>query len=708
MCIRDRYYYAENQAKRESLDASEGMTALYNEATLLQEDMDKVSAVMAYTATRSGDAAEVEEYKAYLADKYGLDQKAIDQYAIAGGGGAYVPRTDGGYNNIYELWQELEGKKNQLVERLAEEEYDYDRMVQFEQMQRDAEEYERNLQEWETWAREHPILASVDTVLVSPFQGIDYLKVMAGGIGTSDTGNLETYVPMNVYNMDATNYVSTVRNTVSKEIEENTDWELFGQNMASFLYQTGMSVADSATQVAAFGSAATWLMGASAAANQAKNVIERGGTNRQAFWGGLTAGAAEALFEKMSIDRLLSTRSVNSMKDLLKETVQQAGVEASEEMLTEISNILTDAVIMEDSSNFAQAVAQYEMQGLDEDEAKRQALLDSIAQVAWAGAGGALSGGIMGGTVNAFNYAGGTIANRQQNQQAGEQFQQMGDDVVAAIIEEGLASAPSTRSYQLAQQIQNKQAQGQPVTARELGELYQENVRTVAQEQAQQETGGEEAEGLSLPTLEETQEAVRRSEPVAVQRGTIQTETPEAPVSPVQPLQRAAVQEPAPAPETAQGTQQAAVADILNGGITNGAAETAAQGAAAPGTGDGVPGGDVGRVPGVGTGEPAGGMGGGTGTRRRSEQVRAASARQDRVNALQVTPVSSRDLGLINGTDARTVKPVPRQAYDEAMQSTAQRFAQVGYNVTYFTGLLQVATPAGPVRVNGACLLYTS
>lgn len=87
-----QYYYAENQAKRESLDASEGMTALYNEATLLQEDMDKVSAVMAYTATRSGDAAEVEEYKAYLANKYGLDQKAIDQYAIAGGGGRLRPQ----------------------------------------------------------------------------------------------------------------------------------------------------------------------------------------------------------------------------------------------------------------------------------------------------------------------------------------------------------------------------------------------------------------------------------------------------------------------------------------------------------------------------------------------------------------------------------------------------------------------------------------
>lgn len=703
-----QYYYAENQAKRESLDASKAMSALYNEATLLQEDMDKVTAVMSYATTHSGDPAAVEEYKGYLADKYGLDQKAIDQYAIAGTGGAYVARTDGGYNNIYDLYLELQEKRKQAVERMAAEEYDYDRMVQFEQMQRDADEYAKNVQEWETWAREHPVLASIDTVLVSPFQGVDYLKTMVGGIGTSDTGNLETYVPMNVYNMDATNYVSTVRGTVSKEIEESTDWELFGQNVASFLYQTGMSIADSAVQVGAatalgVPTAATFFMGASAASNQAKDVIERGGTNEQAFWGGLAAGAAEALFEKVSIDRLLSVHSVSSMKDLLKETVKQAGVEASEEMLTEISNILTDAAIMGDKSNFAELVEQYEMQGLSEDEAKRQALLDSIGQVAWAGAGGALSGAAMGGAVNAFNYAGSAVANRQQsrqNQRAGEQFQQMGDDVVAAIIEEGLESDPSTRSYQLAQEIQNKQTQGQPVTAQELGELYQENVRTVAQEQARQET--QEPEGLSLPTVESIQETAAPAEPVTVQRGAVQAETPAPAARTLETARTGQVQEPAAAPETAQGAQRTPVADILNGGITNGTAETAAPAAAAQRAGDGVPGGDVGRVPGVGTGEPTGGMGGGAGARRRSEQVRAASARQDRVNALQVTPVSSRDLGLTNGTDARTVKPIPQQAYDAAMQSTAQRFAQVGYNVTYFTGLLQVATPAGPVRVNGA------
>lgn len=695
-----QYYYAENQAKRESLDASEDMSSLYNEATMLQEDMDKVTEVMAYTFNGSGDAAAVEEYKKYLADKYGLDQKAIDQYAIAGAGGAYTPRTDGGYNNIYELYQELEAKKKQAVERMAQEEYDYERMAQFEQMQRDAEEYEKSVQEWETWAKEHPILSSAETVLVSPFQGIDYLKTMVGGIGTSDPSNLQTYVPMNVYNMDATNFVSTVRGTVSKEIEENTDWELFGQNVASFLYQTGMSVADSAVQVGAatalgVPTAATFFMGASAASNQAKDVIERGGTNEQAFWGGLAAGAAEALFEKVSIDRLLSVHSVSSMKDLLKETVKQAGVEASEEMLTEISNIITDAAIMGDKSNFEAMVDQYEMQGLSEDEAKKQALLDSIGQVAWAGAGGALSGAAMGGVVNTMNYAGDAVYNRQQNQAAGERFQQMGDDVVAAIIEEGLASDPSTRSYQLAQQIQEKQAQGQQVTARELGELYQENVRTVAQEQSQQTE--QEPEGLSLPTVESIQETAERAEPVTVQRGTIQSETQQTPAaSPLEAVRTGKVQEQAAAPEAAQGAQGVPVADILNGGVTNGT------GAEVQGTGDGVPGGDVGRVSSAGAGEQTGGLEGSTGARRRSEQVRAASARQDRVNALQVTPVSSRDLGLTNGTEARTVKPVPQQAYDEAMQETAQRFAQAGYTVTYFTGLLQVATPAGPVRVNGA------
>lgn len=393
-----RYYQTENEEKRASLQQDEAMSAQYQSAQDIQSDMDKVTAVMAYTTTHDGDAAQVEEYKNYLFEKYGLDQKAIDQYAIAGAGGAYVPRTDGGYNNIYDLYLELEKQKEQAVSTLAEGGYDYERMTGYTQMQEDAERYQENLEEWQQYAREHPILSSVDSLLVAPFQGFDFARVMLNNMGHGDIDDPENYVPMNSYTMDATNYVNTVRQSVSEDIEENTDWELFGQNVASFLYQTGMSIGDSTLNLAAFGPTGALVVGSStAAANQAKDIIDRGGTKEQAFMGGLAAGAFEAIFEKVSIDNLLATKSVTGWKTWLKETAKQAGVEASEETFTEIANILADAAIMGDNSNYDVAVRDYIAQGMSQEDAERQAFMDLIGQIVQAGVGGALSGGVMGG-----------------------------------------------------------------------------------------------------------------------------------------------------------------------------------------------------------------------------------------------------------------------------------------------------------------------
>ncbi len=500
------YYEVENKEKLAALRGDEAATGKYESAKELQADMDRVLSLMSYTAYQSGDPVKAEEDKKYLEKKYGLDEQAIKQYAISGAAGAYTPRSDGGYNNLYELYQELQEKQAQEVEGLAGAGYDYQRMERYAKMLRDAEEYDKKREEWQQYAKDHPILSSVETVLVSPFQGIDYLKTMAAGIGASDTRDLEHYVPMDVYNMDATNFVSEVRGTVSKEIEENTNWELFGQNVASFLYQTGMSVADSGVQVATFGSAATLFMGASAASNQAKSVIERGGTNEQAFWGGLAAGAAEVIFEKVSIDHLLKPMEIGSIKSLLRETLKQAGVEASEEMFTEITNILTDASIMGEKSDFAQLVAQYRSQGMSEEDAKRKAYLDCIGQVVWAGAGGALSGAAMGGTVAGLNYAtaGQGAVNRNARKLGGE-FQGMGQDVVQAIVDEGLQSAEGTESHRLAVLTQEKLAKGEELTKQELGRLYQENVAAISAEE-------QDTPAASLPTLEDEDTAAEIGE----------------------------------------------------------------------------------------------------------------------------------------------------------------------------------------------------
>lgn len=412
-----RYYQTENEKKRASLQQDEAMSAQYQSAQDIQSDMDKVTAVMAYTTTHDGDAAQVEEYKNYLFEKYGLDQKAIDQYAIAGTGGAYVPRTDGGYNNIYELYLELQEKKENAVSTLSEGGYDYERMTGYEDMLEDAAQYREDMGEWQEYAREHPILSSVDTLLTAPFQGFDFLRVMGQNIGHSDQDDPENYVPMNSYDMELTNYINAVRQTVSEEIEGATNWEIFDQNVAAFLYQTGMSIGDSSLNLLAFGPTGALVVGSStAAANQAKDIIDRGGSKEQAFMGGMAAGAFEAIFEKVSIDNLLATKSVTGWKSWLKETAKQAGIEASEETFTEIANILADAAIMGDNSNYDVAVAEYVAQGMSQEDAERQAFFDLIGQVVQAGVGGAISGGVMGGAVNGVNGMANAAYNRYNQQ----------------------------------------------------------------------------------------------------------------------------------------------------------------------------------------------------------------------------------------------------------------------------------------------------
>ncbi len=283
---------------------------------------------------------------------------------------------------------------------LEQKGYQFARMSQYQDTLEKAKQYQQESEARQQWAKEHPIVSSVSSVLRSPLQGVEFLELAAENIG-NDPKDLQNYVAPNVYDMVNTNAVNQVRGTVSKEIEENTDWELFGQNVASFLYQTGMSAVDSAAQVAAFGPAATVFMGGAAASSTASDIIQRGGTSNQAFWGGLAAGAAEAVFEKFSVDNLLKAKDVTSVKTLIREAVKQSGVEASEEAFTEIANIISDSIIMGENGNYAQAVAAYEAQGMSREDAQKKAVLDSIGQVLWAGAGGAISGGLTGGAYRA-------------------------------------------------------------------------------------------------------------------------------------------------------------------------------------------------------------------------------------------------------------------------------------------------------------------
>ena len=485
------YYHFNQQEQMSAMQGNAEAQGQYDTIQGLQADMDKIAVVAADVLYNSG-GAEAYEYRKYLEEKYGLTEEALRNYAAGGAGNR--PKGEG-YTNIMQLYDELSAKQDELKKALKNSGFSYDDTARYEQMLADKQEYEANIKEWQAYAKEHPVEASIGTVLVAPFQGIDYLKQALGNIGHNDISDLENYVPMNVYNMDATNIVSTVRDTVSKEIEANTDWELFDQNVASFLYNTGMSIADSSVQIATFGKASMLFMGMSAASNQAKNVIERGGTNRQALTSGLAAGAAEAIFEKFSIDQLLSTKSVTGWKSFLKETAKQAGVEGSEEMFTEIANILSDAAIMGNKSDYALAVAAYMTeQGMSEEEAKRQAFLDCIGQVGWAGAGGMISGGAMGGPVSLGNYlSNAAVGYTDKN------FNKIGGDFqfyAQEMIDTALSLPENSSAYQYATELQKKLASGKTISKTEIGKLAYDSKIALS---ATQETD---------PLLEAAREAV--------------------------------------------------------------------------------------------------------------------------------------------------------------------------------------------------------
>lgn len=396
----NQYYVQDNEQALADLDKDHAKKSLYETARAGDGDLETLVRRMSDQLDRGGrpedDPAALEQISRRLGispERSGSTAQYMNDLAAA-------------------LEQDLDTSNRQAeaMEQLRQtgELESYQRLTRYQKAKEDAQKYVKAQENIQQLAREDPALASVLTVPLAPFQGLDFLGAAAHALGpTGDPEKPESYEPLNAYNMDTTNFVSGVRGAVAKDIEEKTKGvELFGQNVPAFLYQTGMSMADSAAQAALLGPAASLFMGGAAASNQVQDIISRGGNSQQALMGGLAAGAAEALFEKISLGNLLKPKSITGWKSLLKETAKQAGVEGSEEVFTEIANILSDAAIMGENSSVKLAMQRYmDKNHLTKEDAQKQVFLDCIGQVVLAGAGGVLSGGVMGGGKSMIDWA---------------------------------------------------------------------------------------------------------------------------------------------------------------------------------------------------------------------------------------------------------------------------------------------------------------
>lgn len=278
--------------------------------------------------------------------------------------------------------------------------------------------YDAKYEKWAEKADYNPVLASVESFATNIAGGLIGMADLTMQKLEKDINGDET--PLNMKSKGMQGYAATqgVRMTVSENLANMHDAEFMGQNVASFLYNTGMSMADSGAIIAlsmagippTFGTA---MLGCSAAVDSTVNAKARGLTDTQALLIGYAAGVAECVFEKVSLDHFLKTTAprgtvMQQVLGTMKNIGTQGLVEASEEVSTSIANAITDAVINGDLSEYNTSVRNYQAQGYTLTDAQSMARKDFVVQLATDAAGGFLSGGV-------FGMFGGDIDSRMQS-----------------------------------------------------------------------------------------------------------------------------------------------------------------------------------------------------------------------------------------------------------------------------------------------------
>ncbi len=190
----------------------------------------------------------------------------------------------------------------------------------------------------------------------------------------------------------------TERGRYAREVRKETNDRIENPVM-NFLYNTGMSMADSTTAMLFAQQAAPFLLSGSAGLNAIYDAKERGASDIEAVNFGITSAISEALFEAIPVNRLFGGgMDVKGWRSGLVNALKQAFTEGSEEVGTSIFNSIADAIIMGDKSEFNTNVQKYITEGgYSRDEAERLAWTDYFKSLGLDFAGGLLSGFVFGG-----------------------------------------------------------------------------------------------------------------------------------------------------------------------------------------------------------------------------------------------------------------------------------------------------------------------
>lgn len=224
----------------------------------------------------------------------------------------------------------------------------------------------------------------------------------AADVSSAITGKFNPYSAGH----ELSNYANTVLGITAQEIVDSIDSPFWGA-VAANTYQAVMSGADSALGATLFGNGYTWIMGSSAASQRAQELYEKGASGTQIGLGAIASGLIEAATEKYSVEYFTSQfleGNVTGFRDWAKKTLIQALNEGSEEVASDLANLVVDALLEGKNSDYRNNIqALVEQKKMSREEAQKQAFINQAIDTFWSFYGGAVSGGLMGGAGGIVN-----------------------------------------------------------------------------------------------------------------------------------------------------------------------------------------------------------------------------------------------------------------------------------------------------------------
>lgn len=356
------------------------------------------------------------------------------------------------YNYINKLSDNERTQIEKDFNNLKKEGYDTESLYKWYERERDAEKAAETTRISTEYANEHPVLGSIASVGARLGGAVpDAVKYISTDIDKKYNGG-DGYI-----NPEATN--TAISDAMRAKVSENIN-----NDFGSFLYNTGMSMADFASLLplnAVPGGQALSLgiMGTSAGVGAANEVINNGGTIDNAVKTGIAAGIAETLFEKVSLEQLSVFKSSgkSSFRAAVGNVLKGAFTEGSEEAFTDLANRLTDDAINKDLSSYNLSKKNYMEQGMSEAEAENAASWNFWKEVGLDFAGGAISGGVLNLATAGVNLGGVQIElaqNRESNIADGKKALADENFDLDLLIRQGLATEKDDKAYNLAKRMQ--------------------------------------------------------------------------------------------------------------------------------------------------------------------------------------------------------------------------------------------------------------